>query len=123
MSRQVYVPTPTSPTRHTLADVLRAEIDLNAVSAGTPAVGRMLLERCLERKLTQRLRDIGEARIALEKYLADPSAAESMRQTDGTPPSRKTSEFSTRRSAIAHPFTKARKLHPERSVMNPVCIG
>jgi serine/threonine-protein kinase len=68
---------------HTLADVLRAEIDLKALPAGTPAVARTLLGRCLQRKLTRRLRDIGEARIALEEYLEDPAAAEAPAQTVG----------------------------------------
>jgi len=61
---------------HTLADVLRAEIDLNALPPGTPAVARTILRRCLDRKLKTRLRDIGEARIAIDEYLANPAEAE-----------------------------------------------
>jgi serine/threonine-protein kinase len=51
---------------HTLADVLRAEIDLKALPADTPAAVRTLLRRCLDRNVRNRLRDIGEARVALE---------------------------------------------------------
>ncbi|HSS45767.1 MAG TPA: protein kinase, partial [Thermoanaerobaculia bacterium] len=50
----------------TLAAVLRADIDWKALPAGSPPAVRRLLERCLERDPKRRLRDIGEARIALE---------------------------------------------------------
>ncbi|MEP6995811.1 MAG: protein kinase, partial [Acidobacteriota bacterium] len=50
----------------TLAAVLRADIDWKALPAGSPPAVRQLLERCLERDPKRRLRDIGEARIALE---------------------------------------------------------
>jgi len=59
---------------HTLADVLRAPIDLGKVPAGTPPALRGLLARCLERNRQRRLRDIGEARIVLEDLVADPEA-------------------------------------------------
>jgi Tol biopolymer transport system component len=52
---------------HTLADVLRAEIDLKRLPAGTPAATRELLQRCLDRDVKNRLRDIGEARVALAR--------------------------------------------------------
>jgi len=48
-----------------LAAVLRQEIDWSALPAATPPGVRRLLERCLERDPKQRLRDVGEARIAL----------------------------------------------------------
>ena len=48
-----------------LAAVLRQEIDWSRLPADTPPRLRQLLERCLERDVKQRLRDIGEARIAL----------------------------------------------------------
>jgi len=50
----------------TLADVLRRKIDLDRLPAETPAAVRRLVARCLERNPKERLRDIGEARIALE---------------------------------------------------------
>jgi serine/threonine protein kinase len=57
---------------HTLADVLRAEIDVRKLLAGTPQVIRELVRRCLDRDTKTRLRDIGEARVAIQKYLANP---------------------------------------------------
>src|SRR5260370_37657671 len=55
---------------HTLADVLRGEIDFDKVTA--PAPIKNLLRRCLDRDAKTRLRDIGEARVAIAKHLADP---------------------------------------------------
>jgi hypothetical protein len=49
----------------TLAGVLRAPIDWNALPSHTSPAVRRLLERCLERDPKRRLRDIGEARIVL----------------------------------------------------------
>src|SRR5689334_16229726 len=57
---------------HTLADVLRAEIDFVKLPVSIPSPIRELLKRCLDRDLKTRLRDIGEARIAIQKYLANP---------------------------------------------------
>ena len=57
---------------HTLADVLRAGIDFVKLPVSTPSTIRELLKRCLDRDLKTRLRDIGEARIAIQKYLANP---------------------------------------------------
>ena len=63
---------------HTLADVLRSEIDLKALPAQTPPAVRTLLRRCLDRNVRNRLRDIGEARVALEhpEPAAPPTASE-----------------------------------------------
>ncbi len=58
----------------TLAAVLRQEIDWKALPASTPLGLRHLLERCLNRDAKKRLRDIGEARIALEERLGTPDA-------------------------------------------------
>src|SRR5436853_643013 len=52
---------------HVLADVLRAPIDLSKLPPATPDALRRLIDRCLERDLKNRLRDIGEARIALDQ--------------------------------------------------------
>lgn len=49
----------------TLAAVVRAEPDWEALPTGTPAAIRKLLARCLTKDPRQRLRDIGEARIAV----------------------------------------------------------
>ncbi|MGB7491168.1 MAG: protein kinase [Thermoanaerobaculia bacterium] len=53
-------------TSEVLAAVLRDPIDGVALPPETPATVRALLARCLDRNLKSRLRDIGEARIALE---------------------------------------------------------
>ena len=50
----------------TLAAVLHQDPDLAALPAATPATVRRLVLRCLDRDVRRRLRDIGEARIALE---------------------------------------------------------
>ena len=52
-----------------LAAVLRADVDWSRVPAPTPESLRHLLTRCLERDLTRRLRDIGEARILLDDLI------------------------------------------------------
>jgi serine/threonine-protein kinase len=59
---------------HTLAHVLTAPIDFNSLPATTPPVIRDLMRRCLDRDIKPRLLDIGEARIAIAKFLADPKS-------------------------------------------------
>ncbi len=59
----------------TLAAVVRAEPDWDALPAATPDLVRRLLHRCLTKDLKQRLRDIGEARIQIEELFADPAKA------------------------------------------------
>jgi serine/threonine-protein kinase len=49
-----------------LAAVLRQKIDWKFLPASTPVAVRRLLGRCLDRDPKERLRDIGEARIAIE---------------------------------------------------------
>jgi len=51
----------------TLAGVLKTEVDFSRLPAATPAPVVELLRRCLERNPKNRLRDIGEARVALER--------------------------------------------------------
>jgi Tol biopolymer transport system component len=51
---------------HTLADVLRGPIDFDRLPRETPSSICALLRRCLDRNVKNRLRDIGEARIAIE---------------------------------------------------------
>jgi Tol biopolymer transport system component len=60
-------------TSHTMADVLRGDIDWTRLPASTPGPIRRLLERCLERDRKRRLQAIGEARIIIEDYLANAS--------------------------------------------------
>ena len=54
----------------TLAGVLRGEIGFGQLPRGTPPAIRGLLRRCLDRDVKTRLRDIGEARIAITSALA-----------------------------------------------------
>ena len=61
---------------HTLADVLRAPIDFENLPAETPRAIRELVKRCLDRDVKTRLRDIGEARVVIQKYLANPETDE-----------------------------------------------
>ncbi|HVQ34495.1 MAG TPA: protein kinase, partial [Candidatus Bathyarchaeia archaeon] len=51
----------------TLSAVMRQEIDLAKLPAGTPAELRRLLRRCLERNAKNRLHDIADARIVLDE--------------------------------------------------------
>ena len=53
-----------------LAAVLRAEPDWEVLPANTPPRIRELVRRCLAKDPKQRLRDIGEARIAIEEILS-----------------------------------------------------
>src|SRR5215472_16197468 len=55
---------------HTLAEVLAAPIDFDKLPKETPPAIRNLVRRCLERDAKNRLRDIGEARIALQACLS-----------------------------------------------------
>ena len=50
----------------TLSKILQRDPDWALLPAGTPAAVRRLLERCLDKDPKRRLRDIGEARLALE---------------------------------------------------------
>ncbi|HSN57482.1 MAG TPA: serine/threonine-protein kinase, partial [Candidatus Sulfomarinibacteraceae bacterium] len=58
----------------TLAGVLAREPEWDALPGDTPPRIRRLLERCLDKEPGQRLQAIGEARIAIERFLADPEA-------------------------------------------------
>src|SRR6516162_4215756 len=53
----------------TLAAVIMKEPDWNALPATTPASIQRLVRRCLHKDPKQRLRDIGDARIAIEEAL------------------------------------------------------
>jgi Tol biopolymer transport system component len=81
----------------TLAGVLAREPEWDALPEDTPRSVRRLLERCLEKELRNRLQAIGEARIAIENYLADPAAAEAEAEVA---PSLEVARTSTLRSAV-----------------------
>ncbi len=53
----------------TLAAVIKEEPDWSLLPVSTPARVRVLLRRCLQKDPKQRLRDIGDARIALEEQI------------------------------------------------------
>jgi serine/threonine-protein kinase len=52
---------------HILAEVLRGPIDFDKLPRETPEAIRALLRRCLDRDVRNRLRDIGEARVAIQQ--------------------------------------------------------
>ena len=56
----------------TLAGVLAREPEWDELPADPPRRIRRLLQRCLEKETPDRLQAIGEARIALQQYLAHP---------------------------------------------------
>jgi Tol biopolymer transport system component len=58
----------------TLAAVLTKDPAIDTQLASAPAPIRRLLRRCLERDPKKRLRDIGEARIAIDEFLSEPQA-------------------------------------------------
>ena len=66
---------------HILADVLRAPIDFDTLPKETPRTIRHLVKRCLDRDVKNRLQAIGEARITIQKYLANPSSASDVTTT------------------------------------------
>jgi len=70
---------------HTLADVLRGPIEFHKLPSGTPKKIQDLLKRCLDRNVKNRLRDIGEARIAIDQAL---SGAPEEPETVAAPPGR-----------------------------------
>ena len=77
----------------TLAAVLMKEPDWAALPEETPGNVRDLLRRCLRREAKQRLRDIGDARIALEEEAAAPASA-SMERASREPGSKEVLYFS-----------------------------
>ncbi|MFH2054025.1 MAG: protein kinase [bacterium] len=58
----------------TVAAVLRAELDFADLPEDTPSGVRRLMQRCLERDGRRRLRDIGEARVRLERWREAPES-------------------------------------------------
>ena len=76
-------------TAHILANVIQAPIDFGKLPETTPSPIRELVKRCLDRDIRSRLQVIGEARIAIQKYLANPqSGADSPALPPRLPPSR-----------------------------------
>jgi Tol biopolymer transport system component len=73
----------------TLAAILKSDVQASAFPESTPRAIRELLKRCLEKDVKLRLRDIGEARIAIDSVLeAGPQVeppAVAASATQGTP--------------------------------------
>ena len=61
----------------TFARILEHEPDWSVLPAATPDAARKLLKRCLEKDLSRRLRDIGDARLELEDAQSPASATSS----------------------------------------------
>ena len=57
----------------TIGKILEREPDWQALPAGVPALVRSLLRRSLQKVLTRRLQDIGDARIEIEESMAEPA--------------------------------------------------
>ena len=56
-----------------LMRVLTAPVELSRLPATTPTVVRELLGRCLDHDVKTRLSDIGEARVAIQRWQANPN--------------------------------------------------
>jgi len=56
-----------------MAEVLQGTIDFSKLPQTTPSTIRELVKRCLDRDLKTRLREIGEARVQLQRYLSNPA--------------------------------------------------
>lgn len=70
-----------------LAAVLREDIDWRTLPAETPPRLHRLLERCLDRDVKQRLRDIGEARVEIAKVeRGAPDSVSGVMPAPTTPP-------------------------------------
>jgi Tol biopolymer transport system component len=69
----------------TLAAVILKEPDLGGLTTDTPAKVKTLLRRCLDRDSSRRLRDIGEARIAIDEILAGGIAPDAPAATVAAP--------------------------------------
>jgi tetratricopeptide (TPR) repeat protein len=74
-----------------IASILLREPDWTALPADTPPPIRELLQRCLQKDASQRLRDIGDARLAIDELLAtmDPRRS-SASGVFAAPPKRRT---------------------------------
>ncbi len=69
----------------TLAAVIKSEPDWSALPKDTPPHVRVLLQRCLQKDAKQRLRDIGDARIAIDEVLSGAATQYESAQQDSAP--------------------------------------
>jgi Tol biopolymer transport system component len=56
----------------TLSAIVRSEPDWDKLPVNTPERMRILIQRCLRKRVADRLQHIGDARIVLEEVVADP---------------------------------------------------
>jgi serine/threonine-protein kinase len=68
-----------------MASTIKEEPNLDRLPPSTPLGVRRLIERCLIKDPSQRLRDIGEARIALQNLGKEPEAAARVESTTSRP--------------------------------------
>ena len=71
-----------------IAAILEREPDITRLPVSTPANIRRLLQRCFEKDVRRRLRDIGDARAELEEALSPSSAAYEVLAKPGSPTTR-----------------------------------
>jgi serine/threonine-protein kinase len=71
-------------TSETMAQVMIKDPDWDALPGNTPPRLRDLLHRCLVKDPRNRVRDVGDVRIAIEEMMAHPAALDS--NVDGTQP-------------------------------------
>ena len=82
-----------------LAAVLRAEPDWSHLPLATPPHIKVLLRRCLQKEPKQRLRDIGDARIAIEEtFSGSPSGSGSLAEVGEAGKTREQERSSWRRA-------------------------
>ena len=68
----------------TLAAVVRAEPDWQALPPGTPPANRKVLKRCLEKNQRERLPDIGAARLDINEALTAPAETAALPASEGS---------------------------------------
>ncbi|HVR27995.1 MAG TPA: protein kinase, partial [Thermoanaerobaculia bacterium] len=78
---------------HILAAVLHGSPDLETVPASVPPRLKELLRRCLTKNVKSRLQAIGDARVVLEEYVADPAVFEERPAAVGAEPERSRAAF------------------------------
>ena len=70
----------------TLASILAREPEWEALPQNIPWNIRTLLRRSVQKDPADRLKDIGDARLEIKEYLADPTAGATVEAVQGTPP-------------------------------------
>jgi serine/threonine protein kinase len=99
----------------TLAQVLRKDVDWTLLPDTTPTAIRSLLGHCLARDARRRLRDIGDARLALEEQIVYPASRETATATRHVSPSRRLLPFGATAIAAAGLTLLAVWLRPSMS--------